>query len=513
MAPKNPATSIRKEEFDLKTLLQGHPAAIIKGKFSFTFKDQYIDSLPFINDKNKCVELTHYSSDDEKYNEKNKPRLKLRIGNSVKTFYIVYDKNRRQKIGNWMTRTKSGHYQKVFFSVTQAKEEFKRLVSDAEKINPEKWKYQSFTLRTYLLEHYKNDRENKSNKRNSLIPVTDKTIREISSAFEPWLDLKLSEFNEDHPVIFKKYWQNKETPITSETMRKYYSLLNSLFNMCVTCTYLPKNKIDRHIFLFPRNPKRPVTTYTDPTNEVVEFIFDEDTPGGGDSKIIVATMFLCGARNSEIYRNTSNNFNINDRSIRIPEHISKNKAARIVAIESDSYWNYVAKYKTLKSLSDREGELMFPCCREAKAPHVTSSLYQKTWQAVKKEFNFPKIGRLYDARHTFAKKALESGVPIQDLSKITGHSLETLMNYYIDNNISQATREKLRSATNSNAAIKVQQETNFPPSVNSLYESYVRRCIKKNIKYELSTFVQEMKDLGDQNQLNAEQIFWLKEML
>ena len=30
---------------------------------------------------------------------------------------------------------------------------------------------------------------------------------------------------------------------------------------------------------------------------------------------------------------------------------------------------------------------------------------------------------------------------------------------------------------------------------------------KKNIKYELSTFVQEMKDLGDQNQLNAEQIF------
>jgi len=452
MAPKNPATSIRKEEFDLKTLLQGHPAAIIKGKFSFTFKDQYIDSLPFINDKNKCVELTHYSSDDEKYNEKNKPRLKLRIGNSVKTFYIVYDKNRRQKIGNWTPRTKSGHYQKGFFSVTQAKEEFKRLVSDAEKINPEKWKYQSFTLRTYLLEHYKNDRENKSNKRNSLSPVTDKTIREISSAFEPWLDLKLSEFNEDHPVIFKKYWQNKETPITSETMRKYYSLLNSLFNMCVTCTYLPKNKIDRHIFLFPRNPKRPVTTYTDPTNEVVEFI-------------------------------------------RIPEHISKNKAARIVAIESDSYWNYVAKYKILKSLSDREGELMFPCCRDAKAPHVTSSLYQKTWQAVKKEFNFPKIGRLYDARHTFAKKALESGVPIQDLSKITGHSLETLMNYYIDNNISQATREKLRSATNSNAAIKVQQETNFPPSVNSLYESYVRRCIKKNIKDELSTFVQEMNSL------------------
>ncbi len=153
-----------------------------------------------------------------------------------------------------MTRTKSGHYPKGFFSVTQAKEEFKRLVSDAEKINPEKWKYQSFTLRIYLLEHYKNDRENKSNKRNSLSPVTDKTIREISSAFEPWLDLKLSEFNEDHPVIFKKYWQNKETPITSETMRKYYSLLNSLFNMCVTCTYLPKNKIDRHIFLFPEKP-------------------------------------------------------------------------------------------------------------------------------------------------------------------------------------------------------------------------------------------------------------------
>ncbi|WP_323921550.1 hypothetical protein [Aeromonas caviae] len=104
-------------------------------------------------------------------------------------------------------------------------------------------------------------------------------------------------------------------------------------------------------------------------------------------------------------------------------------------------------------------------------------------------------------------------MPIQDLSKITGHSLQTLMDYYIDNNISKATREKLRDATNSNAAIKVQQETNFPPSVNSLYESYIRRCIKKNIKYELSTFVQEMKDLGDQNQLNAEQIFWLKEML
>ncbi|BDO07409.1 hypothetical protein [Aeromonas caviae] len=84
MAPKNPATSIRKEEFDLKTLLQGHPAAIIKGKFSFTFKDQYIDSLPFINDKNKCVELTHYSSDDEKYNEKNKPRLrKVRISGEI----------------------------------------------------------------------------------------------------------------------------------------------------------------------------------------------------------------------------------------------------------------------------------------------------------------------------------------------------------------------------------------------------------------------------------------------
>ncbi len=499
-------TSVLKSEFDLNSYLttqKGEKAYFLRGRNKFDFKDQYIERLPFIEDN--VIELT----DGAVIPGCESARLILRIGKKTKTFYAVLDRNTRHSLGRWMPAPSNKHYPKGFLNVKKARELLQERVIEARGVKKQFRNIGNLTLLEYIDNHYRSDRDDTPTKSNSLSPVTDKTLLELRSAFSPWHTVKLSDFNENHPNEFREYWSNKEQPIPTETMRKCYSLLNSMFNICVKKQYLSKNKIDGKIYLFPRNPHKKIVTYEYKTNDVLSFLFNKDTPGNNAAKIIVATMILTGARNSEVYKNKKCNFNSSKKIFHIPLDISKNNFARNIPIESNIYWEFVEEYLRNDFLENASG-FMFPVRRVARSPHVTSSVYRETWKTIKSEFDIPKEGRLYDNRSTFAKNALKT-IPIEDVAKLTGHALETLFRYYVDKNVSEGTRQDLKkfqsaSTIDFNEDIKL---TDAPASIVPYMQHFIDSKNRKNVTPTMADFIEIMKDLNEKNKLTGLEMMWL----
>lgn len=474
------------------------------GRGKFTFEDEYLDAMPYISGQ-QPVEI----SDFPRRKEHGSARLVLRIGVRTKTFYAAFNKSDRIAIGRWGNVTKENP--QGLFNVQMARAVFEELIKTRIGINKRLLDMSKMTLGKYIDEHYTNDRADNPIKNNQQRNVTKKTLNDIKTAFKPWLELKLYEFNEEHPIEFRDTWVNINPNITSETMRKNYTTLNCLFNICAKLKYIPINKIDGKTYLFPKNPHKPIVTYSYKYEDVIRFIFDADTPGNPAAKIIVATMILTGARNSEVYKNKRGNFDIVNRRFYVPADISKNSYDRDIPISSDIYWHAVSEYVRFTAYPS-ENSYMFPTQRKSQSPHVTPTSYKKTWAAVKANFNLKDEGRLYDARHTFVKNALNTGVPVEDVSKLTGHSLETLFKHYVEKYTSDATAAAIGSFQ-SNKEINngfLDQNSNIPETVKEILDAYIDLKAKKGQTPTLHDFIERMKVYRDERSLTPTARLWLE---
>ncbi|MNR25046.1 Phage integrase family protein [compost metagenome] len=155
---------------------------------------------------------------------------------------------------------------------------------------------------------------------------------------------------------------------------------------------------------------------------------------------------------------------------------------------------------------------MFPTQRKSQSPHVTPTSYKKTWAAVKDNFNLKDEGRLYDARHTFVKNALNTGVPVEDVSKLTGHSLETLFKHYVEKYTSDATAAAIGSFQ-SNKEINngfLDQNSNIPETVKEILDAYIDLKAKKGQTPTLHDFIERMKVYRDERSLTPTARLWLE---
>lgn len=508
MTAKTAPKSVPASEFDIASILsKKFRKNIVTGvERKFTFSDEYIDALPFISDK--VVDIT----DSLRMPEYGKARLVLRVGKHTKTFYAKINKISSFSIGRWGDVTKENS--KGLFNTQMAREHLLKHIKDNLGVDKNLLDIGSLSLGRYIDEHYEKDRKNNPIKSNQLKKVSPKTIRDIKTAFEPWLNIKLSSFNEEHPIQFKETWLKKNPNITTETMRKNYIALNCLFNICAEMKYIPSNMIDRKTYLFPRNPPKQIITYNYNFNDVITFIFQEDTPGSLAAKIIVSTMILTGARNSEVYKNKRCNFDIESRTVSIPADISKNKYDRKIPIQSEIYWKEVKLYTSLTYYPTLDS-YMFPTERKARSPHITPSAFRGTWTAIKRYFELPVNGRLYDSRHTFVKRSLKSGVALEETSKLTGHSIETLYEFYLDKQLDDDTRAKVSAFQSVEPSSKHQPNYQFasdielPDTVKVLADLFFKAALKKNVKATFKDFIEQMKRFKTNNKLGAIEEMWL----
>ena len=423
---------------------------------SFALKETHIEKLPFIS--KGVVDIYDTSIDAEHHGGY---RLVLRLSSLRKTFYIVNKKRKfTKKIAAWSSRPEDGIYADGFTGLKQVREQFKSLIAETEATKDDTSNVSEMTIKDYLLTRYTRDRETTTIKSGVIKPVRKETIAAVISALEPWMNFKISQAKETWPQEFKDYWKDlvkvnpsngKETLLKEDTMRQYYTALNAMFSICVKRGYIAKNKIDGHIHLFKRTKNEKIVVYEYDYEDVLTFIFSDQVQEKLSHKLIVASMIVTGARNSEIYMNYSENFRIEKREIFIPGEISKNKNVnRTVPVESDLYWLMVAEY--LNELELNKYGHMFPS-KKAKDGHVTDNTYRDVWEAVKKKYNLKKHARLYNNRSTYGTR-LAKEHSIEIAAKMIGDSLETTAKYYLhtEPDIARGSLKKMFNKTEPSSA-------------------------------------------------------------
>jgi len=497
---------IKKEEFQLSNYVKNglHETK----KSTFIFKQAEIDKLPLIRDG--IVDLyDHLES---------KPGFSfiLRINQTSKTFYIKTKKsksvsfNSMRKIGKFSPRKNGVRPPKEFIELSAARNIFEQKVEELSTLSAEALTVSEMTIREYIETMYSEDRAVTLLKNGKCKPVTDKTKKEIISLFPHWIDKKINEATNQWPKDFKKYWlSNKhldeETKkeictTTTETMRKKYGMLNAVFNMCENKGYILKNPLEGQTALFPKSKNRSRIEYDYSFEEAIDFIFSDEVEARLAGKLIIATMILTGARNAEVYKNYRKNFDEVTGVIFIPAHISKNQSERSVMIQNKTYWEYFNLYVKLEYSKNKHGH-MFPSIKIDS--HVSPEVYRKVWVALKLRFGL--AGRLYDTRHTFAKRYnKENG--ISATADVIGDSVQTAHEFYVrgDENKKFA---NMASLQNKNKKTEIR-------STDELEISNTQKIITVNVDIlpeplkALFIAFQNGKITPSQNQLFLEQ--WLK---
>ncbi len=341
--------------------------------------------------------------------------------------------------------------------VTTAKQRFREYIVDVNSEGSEHRKDGNMTIRFYLESgRYQQDRRKYSIKNGKFKEVANATIKGILSGFKPWLDFKLNEVNEAWALEFDEYASKPRTNkangvqiegLSSDSKRKQFSAFNAMFNICEKAGYIRKNRLEGQIARFPKAKPGKTNTYDISYDDLMEHIFDDETPGDLSGKVFVAGMAVTACRNGELYKNVIQNFDFEKRSIFIPAKICKTNAAgeRTVYPDSDIFWEKLELHS--RSIIRNKHNHMFPSPTMPEQ-HISSSVYKATWQSVKVRFNLKKTDRLYDLRATLLTKIAEThGIDVA--AAAAGDSIETADKYY--NNKSE---DRLRNAYSDNTSSK-----------------------------------------------------------
>lgn len=484
---------IKSGKTELEHILSSTSIQKFSGPRLCTFTNKLIEELPFCVENVQLTDTTFTAKDGG-------GRLILRVGATSKTFYPVAAFGSRptgRMLGKYVNKA-SNYYidqgKNKEANVKVARERFVEYIDDVSQGYQESQKGGNMTIRYYLESgRYMADREKYPVKSGKVKSVTQNTIDQILSAFEPFLGFRLNEVNKNWVIEFDEYTSQKRTNkankitidgLSSDSKRKLYSAFNAMFNICVRANYIKVNKIDGFASKFPRSKPNP-KTYKIGYDELLEFIFDDDTPGSLSGKLIVAGMAVTGARNQELFANYIDNFDFKERSIFIPAHISKNREAgeRTVYPVSDLYWKKLELH--LIGIPRNPKGHMFPSPIHPET-HISAEMYKKTWKAVKMKFNLKNSDRLYNLRHTLLTKIAKShGVDVA--AAVAGDSIETANKYY-----NEKDEERLRSAFEMNTgsqkinetangssndiitgAIVAASKVSMPKTIVSLFEMFI----------------------------------------
>jgi integrase len=444
-----------KEEF-FQTYNNGKAIALTYKKpnsnATFQFKDSRIAALPFCKSKNG-VEVYHWGeiTDDEGVKVEG-AILVLRIIKTKKTFYARYKNKMSPSLGSWINNdTNKTIFKKGEAIVRIAKQRLVEYVRHQESRDLSVAHIADWTIEKYIDSKYEADREKYQIKNNSKKPVSYETRKTIKSDIKIKLNKKLKDINIEWLDDLIEYWEtDKENPTNGkighkgkDSQRKSYTQINAMFNTCVRAGYIPKNPFDGETWRFANNDdeERELKTIDIDADIALKFIFVQ-APGSMQGKILLASMMMGGFRNSEVYRNYSKNFRINQREIFIPAHISqKTNKSRTVPIENDYYWEKVEEYfqsPDYQNYKNEDGHFL-PMQRKPaqktiqrkgdKAAHATDAVKRPVWKAFKTNFNLEEAIRAYDFRHTFITNAARR-LQLHEVVKYSGNSPEMVVNHY-----------------------------------------------------------------------------------
>lgn len=122
---------------------------------------------------------------------------------------------------------------------------------------------------------------------------------------------------------------------------------------------------------------------------------------------------LTGRRITEIISLKFSDINLENRTFTIRKSVSKNKKAVVFNID-DNLFNAIVSQAKIKNIDPYSRE-------DIKVFKYTRMQPRKHFQDLIEDLGLPKL-RLHDIRHMLATTLVQNGVPIQDISRMLGHS-------------------------------------------------------------------------------------------
>ncbi len=196
---------IKSGKTELEHILSSTSIQKFSGPRLCTFTNKLIEELPFCVENVQLTDTTFTAKDGG-------GRLILRVGATSKTFYPVAAFGSRptgRMLGKYVNKA-SNYYidqgKNKEANVKVARERFVEYIDDVSQGYQESQKGGNMTIRYYLESgRYMADREKYPVKSGKVKSVTQNTIDQILSAFEPFLGFRLNEVNKNWVIEFDEY--------------------------------------------------------------------------------------------------------------------------------------------------------------------------------------------------------------------------------------------------------------------------------------------------------------------
>ena len=433
-----------------------------------------------------------------------------------------------KKLGVWKKRSNSRYYEKGTVSVARARELAVEHIENVLNNALSDTAISNMTIKEYLeTGQYEKDRNKIKLKSNKIKPLRTEIVKVILHGARRLLDYKICDIHVSWIDILKEDWNsiynhktiNKPVIKTLDSQRKYFTVLNAMFNIWDRAGYIRKNPLADFTSDFndpaKKARKRMVHTINEvSTKESADFVINElleTTPKLMHGKIVLATMILTGCRNCEVFRNYFHNWDFQNRQMTIPgEIIGKTSDTRTIPIEHDGYWNMLKRFFSMPYpyFYKTEKEFLLPNDSTATG-HATDNCIREQWKKFKFNFNIPQKKRAYDFRHTFANNLRKEGHDVAAVAYYLGDDSETVATYYFtkDPEIARSAIKTLHSenannlkpnlgslsASSANAIDLVEVHENFMPgAIKNLFNMYKsgKICNGKMSSSNFSKFIE-----------------------
>lgn len=304
--------------------------------------------------------------------------------------WFVYWKEggkRQRKYGNINTaQTYAGRMERARALIEQLKKERRRPVSVAEQM------VRDFLIRNQGLWSAKT--------RATYDTVTD-IFFEYLGGYEPTPELALA------------FLQHLHTTRHGSTYNKYRAILKRLFDG-VGAAYL---FADTQPVKANPTPARYFQTYQ--ARRLGKVIQERDK----GLWLFVQLMYYCFLRPKELRLLRAGDFLLDDREVRVPGEVSKNRKTQFVAIPDVFFPQVAFLYDT------DPGQLLFPSPADPEQYIGKSTMYRRHLRILN-ELNFGQGYTLYSWKHTGAVAAAKAGVSLKELQlQLRHHSLDETDGY------------------------------------------------------------------------------------
>jgi len=207
-------------------------------------------------------------------------------------------------------------------------------------------------------------------------------------------------------------WQVKEKALSPSTCRLNFNGVRFLFSRV-----LESKEFANYQFTLPRLKQRIPELLT--RREVCLLLA---TPHRFNHRLLLRTSYGCGLRLGELVRIRVQDID----SEHLLLHVVQGKGAkdRLVPIPA----SLLKEWRIFWQMH-RSREWLFPS-NQKRVAHYSQSVPQKVYTRCKRQAGIRKHGGIHSLRHAFATHSLESGMPINQLQSILGHtSINTTMRY------------------------------------------------------------------------------------